>query len=230
MMKTVIIKKKPKNRNQDPNNNPNKDKDSQGNVVQSGAESFAQQGKEIRCICCGKEGELSSDCPLKNKIASKDWYNKTGIEHWKTTKVNTQVCQEASGEGKVTKVGFVGMQVATPASVEPEILLDSGSTISLFKDSTFLKDVWQAQSRLVMETNARRKIISEKGHVDRFGEVWFDKHAISNIFSLSDVVKKGFRVVYDSEIGDEFIVHLRDKRTISFPLKGVSTLRKRTSK
>ena len=55
-------------------------------------------------------------------------------------KVNTQVT--APEEERATKVGCVGIQVATPESVEPEILLDSGSTISLFKDATFLKDVW----------------------------------------------------------------------------------------
>ena len=53
-----------------------------------------------------------------------------------------------------TKAGFVGMLVSTPETVEPEILLDSGSTISLFKDSSYLKDTWQSETRLVMETNA----------------------------------------------------------------------------
>ena len=64
-------------------------------------------------------------------------------------------------DGKATKVGFVGMQVATPEKVEPEILLDSGSTISLFRDSTFLKDIWESQSRLVMETNSGKKYFRE---------------------------------------------------------------------
>ena len=39
---------------------------------------------------------------------------------------------------------------------------------------------------LVMGTNARRKFINEKGLVEGYGEVWFDKQAISNLFSLSD--------------------------------------------
>ena len=64
---------------------------------------------------------------------------------------------------KGTKVGFVGMQVAAPESKEPEILLDSGSTISLFKDSTFLKDIRMTNRKLVMKTNAGRQIIDEKG-------------------------------------------------------------------
>ena len=68
-MKTVNVKKKPRNKNQNQNKN---DGDPQGNTLQPGAESFAQSGKEIKCFCCGKEGELSSNCPLKDEIRSKD--------------------------------------------------------------------------------------------------------------------------------------------------------------
>ena len=68
-----------------------------------------------------------------------------------------------------------------------------------------------------MQTNAGEKMISEKGTVEGFGEVWFDNQAIRNIFSLSDVVQKGFRVVYDSDVSDEFVVYLRNERTIRFP-------------
>ena len=126
-------------------------------------------------------------------------------------KVNTQLTSECK---KATKVGFVGMQVATPGAVAPEILLDSGSTISLFKDSSYLKDTWMTESRLVMETNAGRKIINQKGMVPGYGEVWYDNHAVSNLFSLSDVIKKGMRVYFDSDIANEFIVTTQEGRTI----------------
>ena len=102
------------------------------------------------------------------------------------------------------------MQVAIPETVEPEILLDSGSTISLFKDATYLKDIWQTESRLVMETNAGRKVIENKGVVEGYGEVWFDADAVSNLFSLSDVIKKGMHVSYDSGVVDGFRVTTQD--------------------
>ena len=95
-MKTVQINKKKKKRNQDQNGD--KDKNLQGNVVQPGAESFAQQGKEIRCFCCGKEGELSTDCPLKSKITSKDRFNKPRIKHYKTKKSIPKCARRKMGE------------------------------------------------------------------------------------------------------------------------------------
>ena len=140
-MKTVPIKKKSNNRSQD-NEKTKNGSDLNGNNVQPGAESFAQDAKEIRCFCCGKEGELVSNCPLKDKIPSKEWFNKTGVEHWKTKKVNMQLTsnnEKVTSDSKpATKVGFVGMQTGNVESnLEPNILLDCGSTISLFKDKIF---------------------------------------------------------------------------------------------
>ena len=43
---------------------------------------------------------------------------------------------------------------------EPDILLNSGSIISLFKDDGYLEDVKNAKNRLVMETNAGSRMIS----------------------------------------------------------------------
>ena len=128
-------------------------------------------------------------------------------------KVDTQLTSECK---RATKVGFVGMQVATPQAEEPEILLDSGSTISLFKDSSYLKETWMTDSRLVMETNAGRKVIDQKGMIPGYGEVWYDNQVVSNLFSLSDVIKKGMRVHFDSNIANEFIVTTQEGRTIRF--------------
>ena len=48
--------------------------------------------------------------------------------------------------------------------------------------------------------------------------MWYDKQAVSNLFSLSDVVKKGMHVFYDSDIADEFKVTTNEGRTILFPV------------
>ena len=41
---------------------------------------------------------------------------------------------------------------------------------------------------------------------------------MSNLFSLSDVVKKGMHVSYDSDVADEFRVTTNEGRTILFPV------------
>ena len=55
-----------------------------------------------------------------------------------------------------------------------------------------------ADSKLVIETSAGSKVIQEKGLIDGYGKVWYDSQALSNLFSSSDMVRKGMRVVYDS--------------------------------
>ena len=110
------------------------------------------------------------------------------------------------------------MQLMQPELEEPDILLDSGSTISLFKDNMFLKDIWLAENKLVMKANTGSKLIQEKGIIPGYGDVWYDKNAVSNLFSLSDMVSRGLRVVYDSEKVDELVVYTKDECTIKFPV------------
>ena len=106
------------------------------------------------------------------------------------------------------KVGFVVLHQTTSLKEpkEPDILLDSGSTISLFKDEDYLEDVKNTKNRLVMETNVGSRIISQQGTIPGHGTVRVDEQAISNLLSLHDLVRRGHRVKYDSDIGDWFDV------------------------
>ena len=63
--------------------------------------------------------------------------------------------------------------------LQSDILLDSGSTISLFKDKTYLTNVENSKQHLVMETNAGSKMITKTGSVPGYGDVWFDKQVIA---------------------------------------------------
>ena len=101
---------------------------------------------------------------------------------------------------------------------ESDIILDYGSTISLFKDKTYLEDFQDANQNLVMETNAGSKLITQTGKVPGYGDVWYDAEAISNLFSVSDMVKKGHRVFLDTDIENTFVVRSRDGKTIKFPV------------
>ena len=47
---------------------------------------------------------------------------------------------------------------------------------------------------------------NQKAHVRNYGDVWFDKRAITNILSLKNIHKR-YRVTYDSTFNRDFIVH-----------------------
>ena len=63
-----------------------------------------------------------------------------------------------------------------------------------------------------------QKVIGNKGVIEGYGKVWLDADAVSNLFSLLEVVKKGMHVSYDSDIADKFRVTTQDGRTIKFPV------------
>ena len=113
------------------------------------------------------------------------------------------------------EVGFSGMQRVRKLQ-EPEIVLDSGSTISLFKESKMLEEVKHAHTQLLMETNAGTKAITEKGIIPGYGPVWYDLTTVSNIFSLSKMVRRGNHVKYDSNIADEFVVTTNAGKVLTF--------------
>ena len=61
-------------------------------------------------------------------------------------------------------------------------------------------------------------MIHKRGTIPGYGEVWYDKEATSNMFSLIGMVKRGQKVTLDSYIKNAFRVDTRDGRNICFPI------------
>ena len=57
-----------------------------------------------------------------------------------------------------------------------------------------------------MSTNAGTKQIDREADLYGFGTVFFDESQMANIIGFAPLVDKGFRVQYDSNIGDEFLI------------------------
>ena len=51
-----------------------------------------------------------------------------------------------------------------------------------------------------METNAGNKNIDEQGKVINYGTSFYDESALTNIFGMFDMVRKGNRVFIDTYI------------------------------
>ena len=48
--------------------------------------------------------------------------------------------------------------------------------------------------------------------------MWYDDEAISNLFSVSDMVKKGHSVFLDTDLDNAFVVRSKEGKTIRFPV------------
>ena len=88
------------------------------------------------------------------------------------------------------------------------ILLDSQSTLDLISNIELLTSVWTVKQGVYIRCNAGCRWTNQKGYLPGYGVVWYDPKAIANILSLSNVSLR-YRVKYDSEDGNRFVVTLK---------------------
>jgi hypothetical protein len=120
-----------------------------------------------------------------------------------------------------SKIGWSALQIEWNESLYTDnqdamsrmkncILLDSGSTLSLFSNPELVKNIRTTGRTLALATNADVKHSNKEATVPGFGMVYYDEDAIANVFGLS-YLKKNHRVTYDSNKEDAFLVHMNDK-------------------
>jgi hypothetical protein len=66
-----------------------------------------------------------------------------------------------------------------------------------------------------MATNAGTKTLNLKGDVIGFGKAWYDPDFMANIFGFAKMAEQ-YRITYDSNIEDAFLVHTEDGDVLKF--------------
>jgi len=95
------------------------------------------------------------------------------------------------------------------------ILLDSQSTVDMFKNKKLLKNINDAKKALSLHCNAGIAMVNKIGDLPGYGTVWFYEDGIANILSLNNIKKK-YHVTYDSTACDCFEVHKADSTKFVF--------------
>jgi hypothetical protein len=98
------------------------------------------------------------------------------------------------------------ISLAQGSSMRDWILLDSQSSISLFCSPALVKNITDGKKKMVISTNAGDLTSTQQAEVPGFGQVWYNENAMTNIYSLCDMVDR-FRVTFDSEKEDAIVVH-----------------------
>ena len=145
----------------------------------------------ISCFGCGGYGHYSDMC--------------TGAPNNTPTTTGTTLTQYAFMLAQSCDMG-----------IDPDsILLDSQSTISVFRNPRMLTNIRRSKHTLRAITNGGYQDSNLVGDFANLGEVWFNENSIANILSLADECNV-CRVTMDSGIERSMNVHRLDGSIMQF--------------
>jgi hypothetical protein len=154
-------------------------------AMKPGKDGITHEG--VKCYQCQATGHFAGDCP-------------SGAN------TGTTLVQQA----------FVLAQAKMMPDIDPTwILLDSQSTISVFKNPNMLTNIRKSDRTLRAITNGGYQDSNMVGDFPNLGEVWYNCNSIANILSLADV-RKVCRVTMDSGIASSINVHRLDGSVMTF--------------
>jgi hypothetical protein len=174
-------KKEPKNNNNNQRNKNRNDHDT-GLTITTQSSFNQEKAKNAQCFCCGKKGHYANKCPEKGKRPKDQWAVKKAIMHTQAEskkesddKEDDNNASQASRKSSKSKAiskrnGLIvrkeslhnnGKQWETGTKGN-SILLDKGSTLSLFGNSNMVKNIRESKTTLELATNDGTKTTINK--------------------------------------------------------------------
>ena len=186
----------------------------------------------IKCYNCNLHGHYAGDCPQDN--------NRNEVTMLQINETTTTTNDEIGGIMNAT--GDVDYEsdyhseftfaqtdeqadyhytfhqaTARSANLIPDswILLDSQSTVSVFKNSRLMSNIRPSTRTLQVHTNGGTQMSNHIGTVTNFGNVWYNQHSLANILSMA-AVRKICRITMDTSVDAAIHVHRRDGSIMTF--------------
>ena len=97
------------------------------------------------------------------------------------------------------------------------ILLDSESTVNIFSNRKFLRNIRQSDKErgLRVHSNGGHQDTHLVGDLPGFGTVWYNKHSLANILSLA-AVRKRYKVTMNTDEEAAMVVHKKNGEQMKF--------------
>ena len=173
--------------------------------------------------------DLSSGMTFAQRAAGTGTPGRDGQLHAGITCYNCQACGHYASECPTVDSGTTATTTGTTlvqlaymlaqagkAGIDPNwILLDSQSTVSVFKNRQMLSNIRCSGHTLRAMTNGGHQDSNMIGDFPNLGPVWYNPASIANILSLADV-RKVCRVTMDTDEATALFVHRIDGSTMRF--------------
>ena len=157
----------------------------------------------IKCYACQKMGHYAGQCPREAEAEE-------GVQL-----LNVEL-EESYEEEYVSEFVFLQKQDTRLSHIPSTwVLLDSCSTVSVFKTRKYVTNIRKGDRILKALTNGGHQSSTDIADTQNFGHVWFNEDSLANILSLAEVSKHA-RVTMDTDIKNCMYVHRKDGIIMEF--------------
>ncbi|GAX11354.1 hypothetical protein FisN_22Lu047 [Fistulifera solaris] len=173
------------------------------------------KGKKRTCYRCNKPGHTAPNCREilpDDKPAADNDKNDDGAQLFTAGGIFDDYSPDDDGDYGFQLLNEQGRYNGIPRNW---ILLDNQSTVDVFCNPGLVTNIRKVNRTLRINTNAGVATTNMMADLRGYGSVWFYRQGIANILSLA-LVKKKFRVTFDSGDGNAFILHKEDGETRQF--------------
>ena len=135
----------------------------------------------MRCYECGKNEHYAAQCPVK---ADEKIDTEKEEMHYAE---NVSMKSDADTDEESVIVSYCNHMAGEVKCDDTAILLDTGSTVSVFKNRKMLTDIETVQVKMRAVTNGGHQDSNEKGILPGFFPVWVNQNSRLNILAWRDV-------------------------------------------
>ena len=184
----------------------------------------------ITCFKCNKRGHYADQCPTNNTTehqhhmqSSMNEHHDNEEEHQEVEDQHLQVGDNGSLSDESVVVHFSWAQVNLNQQgnnqghgyTDADILIDTGSTFSIFKNPKMVLNVRKSRRPLKALSNGGKQESYLTADLPGFFPVWYNPKSMLNILAWCDL-RKRFRITVDTEQGAYIVVHMGNDKKIYF--------------